>query len=35
MIFEESWWSEVPGNWKKGNIAPIFKKGRKDDPENY
>ncbi|KAK4810129.1 hypothetical protein QYF61_009524 [Mycteria americana] len=21
--------------WKKGNIVPIFKKGRKDDPGNY
>ncbi|KFO76689.1 hypothetical protein N303_13552, partial [Cuculus canorus] len=36
MIFEKSWQSEeVPGDWKKGNVAPIFKKGRKDDPGNY
>ncbi|KAK4806963.1 LOW QUALITY PROTEIN: hypothetical protein QYF61_027330 [Mycteria americana] len=36
MIFEKSWQSgEVPGDWKKGNIVPIFKKGRKDDPGNY
>jgi len=36
MIFEKSWHSgEVPGDWKKGNIAPIFKKGRKEDPGNY
>ncbi|KFQ03183.1 hypothetical protein N329_12624, partial [Haliaeetus albicilla] len=35
-IFEKSWLSgEVPGDWKKGNIAPIFKKGRKEDPGNY
>ncbi len=36
MIFEKSWQSgEVPADWKKGNIAPIFKKGRKEDPGNY
>ncbi|KFQ79955.1 hypothetical protein N337_08862, partial [Phoenicopterus ruber ruber] len=36
MISEKSWWSgEVPGDWKRGNIAPIFKKGRKEDPGNY
>ncbi|KFP12248.1 RNA-directed DNA polymerase from mobile element jockey, partial [Egretta garzetta] len=36
MIFEKSWQSgEVPGDWKKGNIFPIFKKGRKEDPGNY
>ena len=28
MKFEKSWdSSEDPGDWKKGNIAPIFKKG--------
>ncbi|KFO77989.1 hypothetical protein N303_03365, partial [Cuculus canorus] len=36
MIFEKSWQSgEAPGDWRKGNIVPIFKKGRKVDPENY
>ncbi|KFP10954.1 hypothetical protein Z169_06235, partial [Egretta garzetta] len=36
MIFEKSWQSgEVPGDWKKGNTVPIFKKGRKEDPGNY
>ncbi|KFZ69340.1 RNA-directed DNA polymerase from mobile element jockey, partial [Podiceps cristatus] len=36
MIFEKSWHSgEVPGDWKKGNIVPIFKKGRKENPWNY
>ena len=24
----------MPGNWKKGNIIPIFKKGKKDDAGN-
>lgn len=29
-VSEKSWQSrEVPGDWKKGNISPIFKKGRK------
>ncbi|GAB0206488.1 mitochondrial enolase superfamily member 1 [Grus japonensis] len=36
MIFEKSWQSgEVPNDWKKGNIAPIFKKGRKENSGNY
>ena len=36
MTFEKSWQSgEVPGDWKKENIAPIFKKGRKENPANY
>jgi len=36
FIFEKSWQSgEVPGDWKKGNIEPIFKKGRKENPGNY
>ena len=27
--------SEIPADWKKGNVTPIFKKGRKEDPGNY
>jgi len=36
MIFEESWQSGgAPGDWKKGNIVPVFKKHRKENPGNY
>ncbi|KFQ34649.1 hypothetical protein N331_12545, partial [Merops nubicus] len=36
IICGKSWQSgEVPGDWKKGNIGPIFKKGKKEDPGNY
>ncbi|CAM5085571.1 unnamed protein product [Natator depressus] len=36
IIFENSWRSgEVPDDWKKTNVVPIFKKGKKEDPGNY
>jgi len=36
MISGKSWRSdEVPGDRKKGNIGPTFKKGRKEDPGHY
>ncbi|CAM4623698.1 unnamed protein product [Caretta caretta] len=36
IIFENSWRTgEVPDDWKKANVVPIFKKGKKEDPENY
>ncbi|CAM4604369.1 unnamed protein product [Caretta caretta] len=35
IIFENSWRSgEVLDDWKKANVAPIFKKGKKEDPGN-
>ncbi|CAM4607810.1 unnamed protein product [Lepidochelys kempii] len=35
IIFENSWRTgEVPDDWKKANVVPIFKKG-KEDPGNY
>lgn len=36
IIFEKSWLSgEVPDDWRKGHIAPIYKKGSKEDLGNY
>ncbi|KFP32754.1 RNA-directed DNA polymerase from mobile element jockey, partial [Colius striatus] len=36
IIFEQSWRTgEVPEDWRKANVTPVFKKSRKDDPGNY
>jgi len=35
IINERPWLSvEVPTDWKRRNITPILKKGRKEDPGN-
>ncbi|KFP28535.1 RNA-directed DNA polymerase from mobile element jockey, partial [Colius striatus] len=35
IIFEQSWATgEVPEDWRKANVTPVFKKGRKDDTGN-
>ncbi|KFQ15964.1 hypothetical protein N330_07864, partial [Leptosomus discolor] len=36
ITFEKSRQSgEVPTDWKRGNITPIFKNGKREDPGNY
>ena len=36
IIFERSWRTgQVPKDWRKANVTPVFKKGKKEDPGNY
>jgi len=36
IIFERSWRTgEVPEDWRKANVTPVSKKGKKEDPGNY
>ena len=36
MIFQESLRvGEMPVDWRKANVTPIFKKGDRTDPANY
>ena len=36
IIFERPWRTgEVPEDWKKASVTPIFKDGKKEDPGNY
>lgn len=36
IIFERLWRSgEVPEDWKKANVTPVFKKGEREDTGNY
>jgi len=36
IIFERSWRTgDVPEDWRKANVTPAFKKGKKEDPGNY
>ncbi|KFV80016.1 RNA-directed DNA polymerase from mobile element jockey, partial [Struthio camelus australis] len=35
ILLERSWRSgEVPEAWKKANVTPVFKKGKKEEPGN-
>ncbi|XP_064923730.1 SH2 domain-containing protein 4B isoform X1 [Columba livia] len=36
IIFAKSWVTgEVPEDWGKANVTPVFKNGKKEDPGNY
>ena len=36
IVFEKWWRSgDIPEDWKKANVTPIYKEGLKEDPGNY
>ncbi|KAK4806988.1 hypothetical protein QYF61_000317 [Mycteria americana] len=35
MVEQEQRLGEVPEEWRKANVTPLFKKGKKEDPWNY
>ena len=36
IIFEKSWrMGDVPEDWRKANVTPIYKNGSREDPGNY
>lgn len=35
IIFEKSCRMGDMHDWRKANVSPVFKKGKKEDPENY
>ena len=36
IIFLKSWETgEVPDDWRKANVVPVFKKGKQEEPGNY
>ncbi|KFP33470.1 LINE-1 reverse transcriptase, partial [Colius striatus] len=36
IIFSELWRTgEVPEDWRRANVTPVFKKGKKEEPGNY